>query len=684
MGTQRHSAPSGGLGSADKPMKANAGSEYVALARHISLYLALLAAASHSGNATRSTEWIRKSVEGYKGKSDEAFDKALRRDIDTLRHAGIPISHSRDSSGHTHYQLLVDQYALPDVQFTPEEAMVLSVAAGFGNTGGLADFSQSGWTKIAASGASRSQASIPVHAAVSDMTLVQPIIIRDINTIIRSGKRMRFDYKRQPGVAAERRTMDPWGLVTHHNRMYLVGYDIDKDAPRVFRILRVSRVRVRDENATHQRSDESLQQLVKEALVRAQTSAIVQVDENKAYELVEDAKLNDDGTFTLKDVSIDWLVRTTLAFADSAEVLAPADIRRAIADLAKQAAEPLFDSLDDEPYAWREDEEEAAAPQTSTVSPRVHRVVRLANVIPYFRRHPDKSMMEAAADLGMTYEEISAALNTLFVSGATQNTEDLVDLAWDFRKVDIIDSQGMDKPLRLTPTEASALLLALESLESMPGLIDPQAVQSAADKIRGIMDKKTEGIYDSLATTPPQESQVQSALATAIDTNKKARFEYWSSSANDSSLRTVDPARVFLADSELYLIAWDDSRDAHRTFRLDRMRNVEVLDMDATPNSAVIAIDPADPFGFSSSEKAMMYVSEDATWMADYHDIELSNSARNSWIEGSMPIGSEAWFIRFALSNADRIKVISPENLRSAISESAKYALDRYTQQEDK
>src|SRR5699024_8954301 len=81
---------------------------------------------------------------------------------------------------------------------------------------------------------------------------------------------------------------------------------------------------------------------------------------------------------------------------------------------------------------------------------------------------------EAAADLDMTYEELTAALNTLFVSGATQNTEDLIDLSWDFRKVNIIDSQGMDKPLRLTPTEASALLLALESLESMPVLLIPK------------------------------------------------------------------------------------------------------------------------------------------------------------------------------------------------------------------
>lgn len=674
-----------GIGSADKPMDGSAGQEYVALGRHISLYLALLGAATSGGNPTRTAEWIRRSVQDYKDKSGEAFDKALRRDIQALRHAGIPISHSRDSSGLTHYQLHTEQYALPDIQFTPEEAMALSVAAGFGNTGGLGDFSQSGLTKLAASGATSAHKPSPVLAAVSDMTLVQPVIIRDINTIIRNGLRMSFAYKRQPGVAAERRVMDPWGVVIHHNRMYLVGYDIHKDAPRVFRILRVSEVKAREEKATHPPVQESLQTLVNDALQRSQTSAVLQVEDDKAYELIEQADGKGDGTYVLSNVSSDWLVRTALSYADSAEVLSSADIRHDIVELARTALDDNLVDLNATHTKWRHDDEvDESTAKPSTMGPRIHRLVRLTNVLPYFRRHPDKSMMEAAADLDMTYEELTAALNTLFVSGATQNTEDLIDLSWDFRKVNIIDSQGMDKPLRLTPTEASALLLALESLESMPGLIDPHAVQSAASKIRGIMDTKTEGIYDSLATTPPAESKIQASLATAIDENKKVRFEYWSPGSNESTSRTVDPVRVFLADSELYLNAWDEARDAQRTFRLDRMRDVEVLKIDATPKSAVTEIDPTDPFGFGSSDKATLFLHEDASWLAEYHDIVLAETARNGWIEGSMPIGRDSWFVRFALSNADRLRVSGPENIARTIVENAKLALARYTQSDSK
>src|SRR5690625_7235174 len=126
----------------------------------------------------------------------------------------------------------------------------------------------------------------------------------------------------------------------------------------------------------------------------------------------------------------------------------------------------------------------------------------------------------------------------------------------------------------------------------MPGLIDPQAVQAAANTIRGIMDTKTQGIYDSLATTPPEESKIQATLAMAIDTNKQVRFEYWSPGENESTSRTADPVRVFLADSELYLSAWAKTRNAHRPFVQHRLRYVGGLETAATPKQSSTETEP--------------------------------------------------------------------------------------------
>ena len=112
------------------------------------------------------------------------------------------------------------------------------------------------------------------------------------------------------------------------------------------------------------------------------------------------------------------------------------------------------------------------------------------------------------------------------------------------------------------------------------------------------------------------------------------------------------------------------------------MRDVEVLETAATPKSASTEIDPTDPCGFDSSDKATIFLHETASWLADYHDISLAETARNGWIEGSMPIGRQSWFVRFALSNADRLRVTSPESITVAIAENAMAALARYTQKQ--
>lgn len=51
---------------------------------------------------------------------------------------------------------------------------------------------------------------------------------------------VRFDYAR-PGEGEPRpRHVEPWYLTAWHGRWYLVGHDLDRSAPRVFRLSRVT------------------------------------------------------------------------------------------------------------------------------------------------------------------------------------------------------------------------------------------------------------------------------------------------------------------------------------------------------------------------------------------------------------------------------------------------------------
>ena len=232
------------------------------------------------------------------------------------------------------------------------------------------------------------------------------------------------------------------------------------------------------------------------------------------------------------------------------------------------------------------------------------------------------------------------------------------------------------------------MLLTLESLEAMPGLVDVTAVHSAAAKLRGIMDEKTAAIYDSLATTDPEESEVRAALAGAVDKRKQVRFTYWSMSSNRTSERTVHPARIFIVDGEPYLAAWDESAGKetageHRTFRLDRMKDVEVLDATATPHLRELDFNPDSPFGLDHTLTAELEIHQEFTWLAEHYDITLGENLGNGLIAATMPVGSEAWFSRFALGQGDRLRVVGPEKLVQTISEHRQRAIERYTQHSD-
>ena len=85
---------------------------------------------------------------------------------------------------------------------------------------------------------------------------------------------------------------------------------------------------------------------------------------------------------------------------------------------------------------------------------------------------------------GVTTATLMADLNQLWMCGLPgYGPGDLIDLSFSEESIDVTFSAGIDRPLRLTSTEATALLVALRSLTSMPGMVDPSAAQRAIAKI---------------------------------------------------------------------------------------------------------------------------------------------------------------------------------------------------------
>ncbi|MDY5785476.1 WYL domain-containing protein [Corynebacterium sp.] len=301
-------------------------------------------------------------------------------------------------------------------------------------------------------------------------------------------------------------------------------------------------------------------------------------------------------------------------------------------------------------------------------------LVRSLNLIPYLRQHPGATPMEIARDLGYSHDDVMADLTRLSMSGVGNGPGELIDLVASWTGITVIDDQGLNKPLRLTPTEANALLLTLESLETMPGLINHDAVTSAAAKLRRVAHGR--GVED--ADHPAGDNaSVAAVIAEALAKHSMLEVEYYSASSDTTSTRTVAPVSLFHTGGETYLRAVEGQQE--KSFRLDRIRAASRSYAGTHVSLQTLSrnIDAADPFGFADATKATLLIRDTATWLADYWEIELDDVAgADGWHDARMAYGSPEWLIRFCLSQADRVRLVEPAELAREVGRRAAAAVE--------
>lgn len=302
------------------------------VARQVNLTFALLGQSDK-----RDYDWVMANVDGYghdpEDTSVDAVRTKIRRDIKDLKRLGVP-------AGYDDGQVWVDKelYELPPIDLTAEEASVIGLAVDFTQGGGLGAFARSGWTKLAAGGATRAFDAPALVSVSNDITSLDAGILRDVSACARGQQRISFDFIRAAGSAPERRVVDPWGVVPLNNRAYLVGFDIDRGEERVFRLKKVSDVRKSTvEGPFHERTRD-LQEIIEEQLRGPVTDATVVVEGGAGDELARRGTRDGD-TITVRGVERDWVVRTIASLAGSLESVEPADVRADVIALLRSGAE---------------------------------------------------------------------------------------------------------------------------------------------------------------------------------------------------------------------------------------------------------------------------------------------------------------------------------------------------------
>ena len=186
---------------------------------------------------------IRATVPGYDAddrseKADEAFKRMFERDKAELREMGVPLETGRTSAFDTEdgYRIARADYELPEIHLTGEEAAAVGLALRLWESAQLAGPAHSALVKLKAAGVDvDSSRTIPLRPRLdAGEPAFEPCY-----AAARDRRLLEFGYQRPDEDAPARRRVQPWGVVAWHGRWYLVGHDLDRDAPRVFRLSRV-------------------------------------------------------------------------------------------------------------------------------------------------------------------------------------------------------------------------------------------------------------------------------------------------------------------------------------------------------------------------------------------------------------------------------------------------------------
>lgn len=342
------------------------------------------------------------------------------------------------------------------------------------------------------------------------------------------------------------------------------------------------------------------------------------------------------------------------------------------------------------------------APRPGAAGAR-EQVARMLALVPYLNARGSVHVDEAARDLGVSSAQIVRDLRVLFLCGLPGGfPDDLIDVdisalteAGGDRIIRMSNADYLSRPLRLSPTEASALVVALRVLRAGGGLdaATRASVDSALEKLQGALGADGAGIEPG--ETTEREAALEAdwaSIEAALGTGRQVALTYHVPARDELVARTVDPWALVRRGGAAYLEAWCHLAGGSRSFRLDRMHDVRVLDTPVvhpvppaeeetdeaagTPTTGTPTTDM--PGVGAGGVLATLRLAPGARWVPDYYRTAAVRPAEDGSAEIDLWVADLRWLERFVLRLAPDVTVIAPTGVTGSVTAKAQRTLNLY------
>ncbi|HEX2403252.1 MAG TPA: WYL domain-containing protein [Acidimicrobiia bacterium] len=246
------------------------------------------------------------------------------------------------------------------------------------------------------------------------------------------------------------------------------------------------------------------------------------------------------------------------------------------------------------------------------------RLSRILALIPYVLAKDGAKVSDIVERFGYTEAELTRDLNTVFFCGLPGYTPgDLMEAYIDGDEVVIDAADYFARAPRLTSMEALGLIAAgmaiLGSGQGSPEL------EKAVDKLtKSLMPDGSAAIDVDVSG----DSTNLAALKAAATQRRVVRITYRSLTREEETERDIEPWAVVTTLGNWYVQGRCRMVDAERVFRVDRIRQMEVLDEEFERPSNLTA----PGIGYTPSDDdiaARIKLSPGARWVLDYYPVDV-------------------------------------------------------------
>jgi proteasome accessory factor C len=316
--------------------------------------------------------------------------------------------------------------------------------------------------------------------------------------------------------------------------------------------------------------------------------------------------------------------------------------------------------------------EREASPDAAIRPERFARLVTLASILIQAGRRKERlNIAELCERLQLSDEELREDINVLNVVNFGGGSYVLyAEILEEEGEIDVDPepySDNFDRPARLLPVEAKALIAAIDLIgEHIP----EGSLVTAREKIVAALgeDPMEQGLQ--VAHTTSDDSEVARTVSRAIVEHRLVELDYYKENENEFSLRRVEPYALTNGREGWYVASFDPDKHDMRHFRLDRIKRAHVTDERFEPRPE---LDPAaDVDGWmrtgevEAARTARLWVSpERARWAREQR--RVSEELADGSIVVELSFAGVDWLVREALKEAGDAAVIEPEDAREAV-----------------